>query len=262
MPRGGRPVGPPRAVTAFAQPAPGDYTDDTTLPAGRRGERIRQVLDAVNSGDRARVEALVKDAFGGPFREIPLDEHLGALGGLYDRSRGLDFYGVRRYTPAGPADRVVVIAKNRLTGGWQGLSLTFDGTPEERITGMQIQPARPPKGVPPLPPLTVEQAKAELGAFLDRLAEAEAFSGTALLARNGEVVFEAARGIADRNHGVPMRLDSKLNLGSMNKMFTAVVIGQLVDEGKLSFQDPVSKFLGGKGWTKADLCRRCVSSTS
>ena len=33
----------------------------------------------------------------------------------------------------------------------------------------------------------------------------------------------------------------------MDKMFTAVVIGQLVDEGKLSFQDPVSKFLGGQG---------------
>ena len=30
-------------VSAFAQPAPGDYTDDTALPAGRRGERIRQV---------------------------------------------------------------------------------------------------------------------------------------------------------------------------------------------------------------------------
>jgi CubicO group peptidase (beta-lactamase class C family) len=52
-----------------------------------------------------------------------------------------------------------------------------------------------------------------------------------------------------------MRLDSKLNLGSMDKMFTAVVIGQLVDEGRLSFQDPVSKFLGGKGWTKADLSK-------
>ena len=69
------------------------------------------------------------------------------------------------------------------------------------------------------------------------------------------MVFEAARGMADRNHGVPMRLDSKLNLGSMDKMFTAVVIGQLVDEGRLSFQDPVSKFLGGKGWTKADLSK-------
>jgi CubicO group peptidase (beta-lactamase class C family) len=103
--------------------------------------------------------------------------------------------------------------------------------------------------------LTLAQAKVELASFLDRLAEAEAFSGTALLARDGKVVFEAARGIADRNHGVPMRLDSKLNLGSMNKMFTAVVIGQLVDEGRLSFQDPVSKFLGGRGWTKADLSK-------
>jgi CubicO group peptidase (beta-lactamase class C family) len=52
-----------------------------------------------------------------------------------------------------------------------------------------------------------------------------------------------------------MRLDSRLNLGSMNKMFTAVVIAQLVDEGTLSFRDPVSKHLGGKGWTKADLSK-------
>jgi CubicO group peptidase (beta-lactamase class C family) len=243
------------APHSFAQPSPGDYTDETTLPAGRRGERIRQVLDAVNSGDPARVEALVRDAFGGPFRDIPLEQHQEAFLGLHDGSRGLDLQGVRRYTPPGPADRVVVIAKNRLTGGWQGLTFTFDATPEERITGLQFGPARPPKGIPPLPPLTVEEARAELNAFLDRLAEAEAFSGTALLARNGAVLFEAARGIADRNHGVPMRLDSKLNLGSMNKMFTAVVIGQLVDEGKLEFQDPVSKFLGGKGWTKADLSK-------
>jgi CubicO group peptidase (beta-lactamase class C family) len=150
---------------------------------------------------------------------------------------------------------VVVIARNRLTGGWEGLSITFDGTPEELITGLRLQPARPPKGLPPLPPLAAAQAKPELDAFLDRLAEAEVFSGAALLARNGEVLFEGARGIADRNHGVPMRLDTRLNLGSMNKMFTAVVIGQLVDEGRISFQDPVSKFLAGKGWTKADLSK-------
>ena len=243
------------AVHAGAQPAPSDYTDDTSPPAGRRGERVRQVLDTINSGDPARVEALVKEAFGGRFREIPVEAHVRALMGLHDGSRGLDFYSVRRAGGTAPPERVVVIAKNRLTGGWQGITFTFDGSPEERITGLQVGPARPPKGAPPLPPLTVGQAKAELSAFLDRLAEAEAFSGTALLARNGEVVFEAARGTADRNHGVPMRLDSKLNLGSMNKMFTAVVIGQLVDEGKLSFQDPVSKFLGGKGWTKADLSK-------
>ncbi len=93
---------------APARPAPppppaADYTDETTLPAGRRGERIRQVLDAVNSGDPARVEALVKDAFGGPFRDRPMEEHRDALLGLHDRSRGLDFQGVRRYTPPAPS---------------------------------------------------------------------------------------------------------------------------------------------------------------
>jgi CubicO group peptidase (beta-lactamase class C family) len=241
-------------AASLAQQA-ADDRDDPTPPAGRRGERIRQVLDAVNSGEPARIEALVKEAFGGPFREIPSEDHLEALLGLFDRSQHLDFHGVRRYTPPGPADREVVIARNRLTGGWQGITLSFDGTPEARVTGIQILPARPPKGLPPPPPLAAAQAKDELDAFLDRLAAAGAFSGTALLAKDGRVVYEAARGVADRNHGVPMSVDSKLNLGSMNKMFTATVIGQLADEGKLSFQDPVSKFLGGKGWTKADLSK-------
>jgi CubicO group peptidase (beta-lactamase class C family) len=238
-----------------AQPPAPEFTDDTTVPAGRRGERIRQVLDAINSGDPARIDALATDAFAGRFRDMPPDAHRRALLGLHDGSRGLDFHGIRRYAAENPPNRAVVIAKNRLTGGWVGLTITFDGTPDERITGMGVQPARPPKDVPPLPSLTLDQARFELNAFLDRLAEAEVFSGTVLLARNGNVVFEAARGIADRNHAVPMRLDSKLNLGSMNKMFTAVAIGQLVDEGRMAFQDPVSKYLGGKGWTKADLSK-------
>ena len=240
---------------AFTQQAPGDYTDDTSLPAGRRGERIRQVLDAVNSGERARIESLVKDAFGGPFREIPLEDHLGALGGLHDSSRGLDFHGVRRYVDGGPPNRVVVIARNRLTQGWQGISLTFDGTPEERITGIQIQPARPPKGTPPRrrsPPRRRRPSWTPFSTVSPRPRPSPARLCSRRTARWSSRRHAA---IADRNHGVPVRLDSKLNLGSMDKMFTAVVIGQLVDEGKLSFQDPVSKFLGGKGWTKADLSK-------
>ena len=34
-------------------------------------------------------------------REIPLEQHQGALLGFYDRSRGLDLHGVRRYTLTG-----------------------------------------------------------------------------------------------------------------------------------------------------------------
>jgi CubicO group peptidase (beta-lactamase class C family) len=44
---------------------------------------------------------------------------------------------------------------------------------------------------------------------------------------------------------VPNRVDTRFNLGSMNKMFTAVAIAQLVERGKLSFDDPVSRYLPG-----------------
>jgi len=242
------------AGTVLAQTTPGDYTDDKALPAGARGERIRAVLEAVNAGEPAGVEALVKTAFATEFRDrFPLSEHVETLLAFHDRSRGFDLYGVRHYTGGDEPNREVVIVRNRLTGGWNGITVRFDA--EQRIAGLQMSPARPPKDVPPLPALTLEAAREELTAYLGRLEAAQAFSGTVLLAKDGKILYTAARGLADRNNAVPVRLDTRLNLGSMNKMFTAVVVAQLVEEGRLSFQDPVEKFLGGKGWTKADFSK-------
>ena len=42
---------------------------------------------------------------------------------------------------------------------------------------------------------------------------------------------------------IPNRLDTKFNLGSMNKMFTAVCIAQLVEQGKLAYDDKIDKYL-------------------
>jgi hypothetical protein len=61
------------------QQPPADFADSTSLPSGRRGERIRQTIDAINSGDDRRIEALVTDAFGGRFRELPVAEHQAEL---------------------------------------------------------------------------------------------------------------------------------------------------------------------------------------
>ena len=57
------------------------------------------------------------------------------------------------------------------------------------------------------------------------------------------MLFARAYGQANKDFAAPNRVDTKFNLGSMNKMFTAVSIAQLVELGKLSFDDPLSKFV-------------------
>lgn len=85
----------------------------------------------------------------------------------------------------------------------------------------------------------------DLERVADSLAAADEFSGAVLLARNGEVLLETAYGDANKDFAVPNRVDTKFNLGSMNKMFTAVAIAQLVERGVISFEDSLGKFLPG-----------------
>lgn len=83
----------------------------------------------------------------------------------------------------------------------------------------------------------------ELQAHLDTLAKENNLSGVLLVAKNGVTVASKAAGIANKATGASIDLNTKFNLGSMNKMFTAVAIAQLAQAGKLSFTDTVGKHL-------------------
>ncbi|HKO54818.1 MAG TPA: serine hydrolase [Thermoanaerobaculia bacterium] len=69
------------------------------------------------------------------------------------------------------------------------------------------------------------------------------FSGVVLLAKDGQPVMQRAQGLADPVKGIENRMDTKFNLGSINKIFTRVAIGQLAAAGKLSLDDTIRKHL-------------------
>lgn len=85
--------------------------------------------------------------------------------------------------------------------------------------------------------------KSQLSTFIDYLVEKELFSGNVLLAKGSDIVFQDCYGLANRDFDIPNNIDTKFNLGSMNKMFTAIAIAQLVEQDRISFDDTVTKFL-------------------
>ncbi|MFN7979273.1 MAG: serine hydrolase domain-containing protein [Vicinamibacterales bacterium] len=74
--------------------------------------------------------------------------------------------------------------------------------------------------------------------------DAKQVAGTVtLVLRNGQVAYFKAEGAADREQGAPMRPDTIFRIASMTKAVVSVGIMMLVEEGRLSLTDPVSRYI-------------------
>src|SRR3954452_22813777 len=93
------------------------------------------------------------------------------------------------------------------------------------------------------PSPTVDGAfRSELQAELDATVAA-GVPGAVVLSRIGDDTVTVAAGVSDTETGAPMTTDTKFRTGSVAKTFTATVALQLVDEGLLSLDDTVDKWL-------------------
>jgi len=64
-----------------------------------------------------------------------------------------------------------------------------------------------------------------------------------IVIKNGQTIFRKGHGMANLELGVPIEPDMVFRIGSVTKQFTAVAILMLVEQGKLSLDDLVTKFL-------------------
>ena len=177
--------------------------------------------------------------FAPAFLKLPMDRHLEFFLFTRDLTRGVELHSLHSEKP----NEATALCKNKLTGRWVAFHAHFEPKPPYRIAGLGTIRPTPPADTQPAAKLSDEEIREKMQSLMTRLAEADVFSGTVLLARDGVPIFEGAYGMANKDFNVPNNLDTKFNLGSMNKMFTAVAIAQLVERGKLSFDDPLSKFL-------------------
>lgn len=214
-------------------------TAATESPAERRAKEFIQL---VNANNREGLRKYVNENFGGRMRTLPMDAHLNFFSSVYDQTRGMELQGVQDSKP----NEVTVLVKSKLTGDYGALVFVVEPEAPHRIVGLGRRSPKPPATAATSgsgKKLEPEEIKRELEAFVKKLADADVFSGTVLLAKDGQPIYKGAFGIANKDFNAPNKIATKFNLGSMNKMFTSVAIAQLAERGKLSFDDPLSKFI-------------------
>jgi len=72
----------------------------------------------------------------------------------------------------------------------------------------------------------------------------EGYSGSVLVAQNGEILLHRGYGLADRERGIQNNPETLFNVASVAKIFTAAAVLKLEMQGKLRTDDLISKHLG------------------
>jgi D-alanyl-D-alanine carboxypeptidase len=223
----------PLAAAAQAVPAPADDADAAPKRVAPEADPARQALDAwlaaFNANDRTRLEAF-RDRY---HPTMNVDRMLG----FHKRTGG---FRLVRYEPSDPGSAQALMQEVDSDTIARVQAIVEAGAPLQ----LKIEAIERPADLR-IPRLDEAAAVAALAARADAAADRDAFSGVLLVARGDDVLLQRAWGLADREAGTPVTLDTRFRLGSMNKMFTAVSILQLVEAGKLSLDGTVGQYLPG-----------------
>jgi D-alanyl-D-alanine carboxypeptidase len=196
--------------------------------------RFSAWLDVFNSGDRDRYAEFLAGSF--PSRLDSLDKAMA----FRELTGGLDLRKLERAS----ATEAAALVQERDSDQFARVELTVDATEPHVITSLNLA------GIPrpaefPIARLTEDEAITGIQDVLRGAAAANRFSGAVLVAKNGQVLFSRAYGLADRERGIPNTLQTRFRVGSMNKMFTGVAVLQLVEVGKVELTAPLGEYLTG-----------------
>jgi CubicO group peptidase (beta-lactamase class C family) len=207
-------------------------------------ELIEAFVTAVN-GSPAEWEAMAKTRFSADFlsrqpadARAKLHQQLKKEFGTVTRDRVM-----RR----GPDEPLELNVKGS-TGATGVIRLSIEDAVPYRITGIDVEAGSgekrtdEPPPAPINPSMTDAQLVQALDAYLSKLTANDAFSGVALVAKDGRTVFERAYGFADRANRIANTPGTRFNIGSVNKTFTQLAVAQLVAQGKLAYSDTLGTF--------------------
>ncbi|KAA6462983.1 beta-lactamase family protein [Acidobacteria bacterium AB60] len=195
-------------------------------------EVFKKWLSAYNSGSEARI-ASFWEQYGNqqPDDRVALDiRRHSATGDMT----------LVRVAQKSPKHMVAILKEGRGAFSESTVDLVSASPPAvARIVG---HPIPSPATLPPQATSDADLAR-NVRKFVATTKGANAFSGVIFIAHHDQVVLNQAWGFADSERRIPNSVDTQFGLASMNKMFTAISVLQLANQGKLHLDDFVIKYL-------------------
>jgi len=228
-------------------------SEPAVIPDTPAGRRFAELMTAIDGGDADRLRAWIGETFTeGMLNAPPGDPGIGDF--LVQQQRDLGGFEVHRSLESADTQVEMLVRARKGVRRWLRYVVNVEASPPHKVAGLFVFGA-PPDAIPVEgEPLAADAAVVAFEKALDGLAAAGKLSGAVLLARDGTPVLRRAWGEAERSFHTPNRPDTLFGLGSLNKMFTAVAVGRLVDRGKLGWDDSVAKHL--KGWLPDDVAAK------
>jgi CubicO group peptidase (beta-lactamase class C family) len=230
------------AIFSIPVPFKAQTPNSPKLPDTIAGQRVAAYIKAFNTGD----EVVMRQYFASNISAIALAQRpIDARIEIYREMRGN--MGELQFRRVKEASESAVTGLFQTTkGGWVEIGFLFEPQPPHKFLGLHVEDVEPPRheeedNTPVT--LTELQVLFLIESRLNELVSADEFSGAVLLARRDKPIFQKAYGLASKEYNVPNRIDTKFNLGSINKIFTQVAVGQLAVQGKLSLDDKLGRYL-------------------
>lgn len=183
----------------------------------------------------------------------PLADFQKVFGEIADLSGGFDFVAADR---RGTTLWLTVRARRQRVE--RSLRVRIDRDNPERIFDILASPTPTPYTKPlPQGPIAPADLPALVAQRLAFSAMRDEFSGACrIVAPTGQVAYEAAFGMASRARSQANTPDTRFNLGSADKSFTALLLAKLVAEGRLTFDTRLVEVL--PSYANAEFARACT----
>ena len=226
-----------------------------TFPATPFGTFARALVQAIDRGGGPPLRTLL-DSTAAPamFLQWTPARYAAMLDRLAAQSGGLEVVRVRE---VGTAIRVFMRTKK--DGRMVGLELipSSEGPARVYLIGVHPMDASQEQFDPRAWP-RVKLSEAALADTIRervrRAADADVFSGVVLVAKDDRIIVHEAFGNADATRRIANTLDTRFHIASITKTFTGVSIAQLVEAGRLRFDDTLARVL--PEYPDTDVARR------